>query len=116
MFVIADVTNPKYAPLEIQATVPDYKLPFITIVDDGQEPFSMFANLGKYHCILKPVVKYRSLDILRQAFQAAIVDRAFAKHKELQRKKTQSLSTVSAEEFIRPKVSSPKDGSASLEF
>ena len=104
MFVIADVTNPKSAPLELQATVPDYQIPFVTIIEDGQEPFSMFSDLAKYDWVLKPVVKYRSLDILRQAFQGAIVDRAFAMHKALQSKKAKTLETVSAEEFLRPRL------------
>ncbi|MBV5343671.1 pentapeptide repeat-containing protein, partial [bacterium] len=28
-FVIADITNPKSSPLELQATVPDYQIPFV---------------------------------------------------------------------------------------
>jgi len=100
MFVIADITNPNSAPLELEATVPDYQIPFVTIIEEGQKPFSMFGDLRKYDWVLKPVVTYRSLDILRAAFQAAIVDRAFAKHKELQHLKAQSLSSVSAEEFL----------------
>jgi hypothetical protein len=34
-FVIADVTNPKSSPLELQAVVPDYQIPFVPII---QEP------------------------------------------------------------------------------
>ncbi len=64
----------------------------------------MFGDLGKYDWVLKPVVKYRCLDVLREAFQPAIVDRAFAKHKELQSKKAQELNSVSAEQFLRPKL------------
>jgi hypothetical protein len=32
-FVIADITNPRSAPLELQATVPDYMIPFVPISD-----------------------------------------------------------------------------------
>jgi len=101
MFVIADMTNPKSAPLELQATVPDYQIPFVPIIEAGQEPFSMFGDLRKYDWVLEPVVTYASLEVLRGAFQAAIVDRAFAKHKELQTKKARQLETVSAEDFLR---------------
>jgi hypothetical protein len=31
-FVIADITNPRSVPLELQATVPDYMVPFVTIL------------------------------------------------------------------------------------
>src|SRR6202035_1050552 len=52
-FVIADITNPRSAPLELQATVPDYMIPFVPILQDGEPVFSMFANLQtKYDWVL----------------------------------------------------------------
>src|SRR4051812_27383353 len=33
-FVIVDITNPRSAPLELQATVPDYMVPFAPILQD----------------------------------------------------------------------------------
>jgi len=30
-FVIADITNPRSAPLELQATIPEYMIPFVPI-------------------------------------------------------------------------------------
>jgi Pentapeptide repeats (8 copies) len=49
-FIIADITNPKSAPLELQATVPNYMIPFVPILQDGEPAFSMFLNLQtKYH-------------------------------------------------------------------
>ena len=44
-FVIADVTNPKSAPLELQATVPEIMVPFLPIIEEGQEPFAMSDGL-----------------------------------------------------------------------
>src|SRR5208337_5492941 len=44
-FVIADVTKPKSAPLELQATVPEIMVPFQPIIEEGQEPFSMLTDL-----------------------------------------------------------------------
>ena len=32
-FVIVDITNPKSAPLELQAIVPEYMIPFVPILD-----------------------------------------------------------------------------------
>jgi hypothetical protein len=43
-FVIADITNPRSAPLELQATIPDYMIPFVPILQEGESAFSMFAN------------------------------------------------------------------------
>src|SRR5262245_31095344 len=43
-FVIVDITNPRSAPLELQATVPDTMVPFVPILQQGEEPFSMFVD------------------------------------------------------------------------
>jgi hypothetical protein len=47
-FVIADVTDSRAAPLELQATVPDYMVPFVPILHEGEQPFSMLVDLQKY--------------------------------------------------------------------
>jgi hypothetical protein len=43
-FVIVDITNPRSAPLELQATVPNYMVPFVPILQDGEEPSSRRAR------------------------------------------------------------------------
>jgi hypothetical protein len=43
-FVIVDITNPRSTPLELQAAVPDYMVPFVPILQQGEEPFSMFVD------------------------------------------------------------------------
>ncbi len=48
LFVIADITNPRSSPLELQATVPYFRIPFVPIIQKGEEPFSMFNDL--YGC------------------------------------------------------------------
>lgn len=106
MFVIADVTNPKSAPLELQATVPDYQIPFVPIIEEGEPPFSMLADLQKYDWVLE-TLRYPSVEVLSRAFQGAIVDRAFEKHKELQARKARQRDTVSAEDYLRPATPSP---------
>jgi hypothetical protein len=37
-FVIVDITNPRSAPLELQAAVPDYMVPFAPILQQGSNP------------------------------------------------------------------------------
>src|SRR5262249_52862815 len=65
-FVIVDITNPRSTPLELQATVPDYMIPFVPILEQGQEPFAMFADLqNKYDWVLKPVIEYSSVGVKR---------------------------------------------------
>jgi hypothetical protein len=46
-FVIVDITNPRPTPLELQATVPDYMIPFAPILEREQAPFAMFVDLQK---------------------------------------------------------------------
>ncbi len=48
-FVIADITNPKSAPLELQATVPEIMVPFRPIIEEGEQPFSMLQDLWTKH-------------------------------------------------------------------
>src|SRR5262249_30099467 len=62
-FVIVDITNPRSAPLELQAAVPDYMIPFVPLLEKGQEPFSVLADLlNNYDWVLKPTIAYSSAD------------------------------------------------------
>jgi len=100
LFVIADITNPKSSPLELQASVPDYQVPFVPIIQEGEEPFSMFRDLrGKYDWVLKPL-KYSNIDNLLLGFKRAIIDRAWEKHHELQRKKVVEIEALSIDEYL----------------
>ena len=99
-FVVADITNPKSSPLELQATVPDYQIPFVTILEAGEAPFSMFSDLWtKYPWVLDPI-DFRSVDRLRAGFRTGILERAFAKRRELLQQKARSPQVVSIEQFI----------------
>src|SRR5260370_6180200 len=44
-FIIADITNPKSSPLELQPTVPNYIPPFLPLIPQGEQPFPMFTDL-----------------------------------------------------------------------
>ncbi|MCX6220834.1 MAG: pentapeptide repeat-containing protein [Bacteroidia bacterium] len=85
-FVIADITNPKSAPLELQATVPDYKIPFLTIIQEGEMPFSMFSDLQKYNWVL-PTMSYGSETALLQGFKKGIIDKALDADRRLYEEK-----------------------------
>ena len=47
LFIIADITNPQSVPLELQATIPNYMIPFVPIIQEGEKPFAMFVDLWK---------------------------------------------------------------------
>jgi hypothetical protein len=91
-FVIVDITNPRSAPLELQATVPDYMVPFVPILQQGEQPFAMFVDLqNKYDWVLQPVVGYPSVDRLIEVLEDKVVRPAEAKFNELLARRTKLL-------------------------
>ena len=82
-FVIADITNPKSAPLELQATVPEIMVPFQPIIQQGEEPFAMLADLQRKHDWVFKTIRYSSLDRLIQTMNDEIIRPAEAKFKQL---------------------------------
>jgi Pentapeptide repeats (8 copies) len=91
-FVIVDITNPRSAPLELQATVPDYMVPFAPILQQGEQPFSTFVDLqNKYDWVLQPVVGYPSVDRLIDVLEDKIVRPAEVKFNELLARRTDQL-------------------------
>lgn len=97
-FVIADITKPRSVPQELEATVPDYEIPFVPIQQRGEQPYSMFTDLQKYPWML-PLLEYPDVDGLLGAIERGIVRRALEKSEELIRRKGERLSVVHAEDF-----------------
>jgi uncharacterized protein YjbI with pentapeptide repeats len=73
-FVIADVTNPKSSPLELQATVPEIMVPFQPIIAQGEKPFAMLQDLWIKHrdWVFEPI-EYSSVDRLVETIDAEII-------------------------------------------
>ncbi len=92
LFIIADITNPKSSPLELQATIPNYMVPFVPIIHEGEQPFSMFRDLKNKHpeCVLD-VIAYDSASTLVRKLGNAVIRPALKKHDELLVKKVQEL-------------------------
>ena len=90
--MIADITNPKSCPLELQSTVPDYMVPFVPIIQEGEEPFSMFRDLHiKYKkWVLMPLI-YDSSEGLIKVLDDAIIQPALQVHSELIAEKAAEL-------------------------
>jgi Pentapeptide repeats (8 copies) len=91
-FVIADVTNPKSAPLELQATVPEVMVPFRPIIQEGEKPFSMLEDLWIQHrdWVFEPLY-YSSLDALVRALDEKIIEPAKARFAELLARKAEKM-------------------------
>ena len=92
-FIIADITNPKSSPLELQATVPNYMIPFVPIIQEGEQPFSMFRDLkGKYDWVLDILV-YDTPSNLIKGLERAVVTPALEMRDALLSKKMEQLRT-----------------------
>ena len=91
-FVIADITNPRSAPLELQAIVPDYMIPFVPIIEKGEEPLAMFTDLWIKHreWVLDPI-RYSSVDRLIEVLDAEIVRPAEERFADLLARKAEKL-------------------------
>jgi len=95
-FVIVDITNPRSTPLELQAAVPDYMIPFAPILQEGEEPFAMLVDLqNKYDWVLQPIFSYPSVERLIEGLEDKIVRPAEAKFNELQAPRTKQLRVES---------------------
>jgi Pentapeptide repeats (8 copies) len=91
-FVIADVTNPKSAPLELQAIIPEIMVPFRPIIEEGEEPFAMLTDLWIKHreWVFEPLY-YSSLDGLVLALDERIIRPAEARFIELLARKAERM-------------------------
>lgn len=99
-FVIADVTNPKSSPLELQATVPDYQIPFVPIIQEGESPFAMMVDLQNKYSWVLPTVTYDSMETLIKVLKPLIIDPAMKKRNELRIIKAQVPEAISGRDFL----------------
>ena len=98
MFVIADLTSPKSTPLELEATVKQFKIPYIPIIDISVDPrpFAMLVDSQKsFHWVL-PTLKYESKEDLLDSenLETYIIEPAFAKREELRKAKNQEPEAI----------------------
>jgi len=102
-FVIADVTNPKSSPLELQATVPDYQIPFVPIIQEGESPFAMMVDLQKKYDWVLDTVSYDSLDTLIEILKPLIIDPAIKMRDKLRIIKAAEPTIISGREWKEKK-------------
>ena len=99
-FVIADITNPKSSPLELQATVPDYQIPFVPIIQEGESPFAMMVDLQKKYNWVLNTVTYDSMETLIKVLKPLIIDPAMKKRQELRIIKAQEPEVISGKAYL----------------
>ena len=100
LFVIADITNPRSSPLELQATVPDYQIPFVPIVQEGEQSFARMVDLQKKYDWVMDTLYYDSIESLINALKPAIIDPAIEKHNELRLIKAKESQIRSVKDFL----------------
>jgi uncharacterized protein YjbI with pentapeptide repeats len=98
MFVIADLTSPKSTPLELEATIKQFKIPYIPIIDISVDPrpFAMLVDSqNSFHWVL-PTLKYESkVDLLDgENLKTYIIEPAFAKREQLREAKNQEPEAI----------------------
>jgi hypothetical protein len=112
LFVIADITNPESSPLDLQAQLPDYQIPFVPIIQEGESPFAMMVDLQKKYDWVLDTLSYSSIETLIKALKPAIIDPAIQKHNELGVIKAREPKIGSASDFIDDKGLDNPSGSA----
>jgi uncharacterized protein YjbI with pentapeptide repeats len=98
-FVIVDISGPRSVPLELQATVPDYMIPFVPILQGGESAFAMFVDLQTKHDWVLDTLTYNSCQELIEVLDDAVIDPALAKRHELERRRVQTAPVRRASDF-----------------
>jgi hypothetical protein len=81
-FIIADLTEPRSLPKELEAIVPTLAVPVQPVLEGVTRPYSMFQGYWKYHWVLK-VYRYESLETLIASLRDRVIAPAEAKVQEL---------------------------------
>jgi hypothetical protein len=100
-FIIADLTEPKSIPQELQAIVGGFQRPVIPIIEilkkNKEEPFSMFADYYKYPWV-HAVIKYSSKRVLFQHFDK-LIDEAEKFRKRITAGRNENINSKSIEDI-----------------
>jgi uncharacterized protein YjbI with pentapeptide repeats len=99
-FIIADITKPRSVQQELQATIPNYMIPFVPIIQEGEEPYSMFVDLqNKYDKWVLDLLVYADVDQLVRVVEIAIIKPAETKRRFLLAEKAKGIRKRYASEF-----------------
>jgi len=85
-FIIADITEPRSIPQELQAIVPHLQVPVQPLILEGSTgEYAMFQDLNKYPWVL-PIHQYKDLNYLLDSLGENIIAPAEAKAHELKKR------------------------------
>jgi uncharacterized protein YjbI with pentapeptide repeats len=99
-FIVADITAPKSVPLELGVIVPNYMVPLVPLLQEGERPFSMFEDLWKKYreWVLEPL-NYKSVNQLIRVFKKAVVEPANERVELLRMRKAETLVNRRAADY-----------------
>ena len=81
-FVIADLSGPS-VPMELQATVPNTRIPFAPIIEKGRKIPPLLMDFRKYDWWLTPTFVFTDTKHLISGLKTEVIDLAEKKHEEL---------------------------------
>jgi hypothetical protein len=91
VFVIADLTEARSIPTELEAFVPDVAVPVQPVLLQGGEAYSMFKDYWKYDWVLPPV-RYDSTEGLLASLDDEVIAPAEAKVLDLRARRIAALN------------------------
>lgn len=99
-FIIVDITDPMSSPLELQATMPYFKIPFVPIIEEGKKRFFMLRDLKeKYGDWLLDLLEYDSCDNLINVLETAVVKPALEMSDKILEEKPAEIKKRHVREF-----------------
>lgn len=95
-FVIADLTDPRSVPQELQRLVPNLpSVPIQPIIQEGQSPYSMFPDFGAYLSVMPPL-RYRDSAHLQAILRSSVIEPAKLKSEEIAARRNAYSKSLSA--------------------
>jgi hypothetical protein len=82
--------------------IPDYRVPFVPICQEGEQELGMTADLRDKYTWILDTVTYGPVDVLINSLRATIIDPAIEKYNELKLIKARDPRIKSATDFLRP--------------
>jgi uncharacterized protein YjbI with pentapeptide repeats len=89
-FVIIDLTDPKCSPHEATLTIPNIKIPFLPIIQEGQREYAMFRDFKNYQWLCEGKTYKDKNDLIQNIKK--LTDAAETKYLEIRDKKDNSSS------------------------
>ena len=93
-FMIVDVTNPKSSPLKMAKPMPEIQAPIMPIIQQGEGPITMFADLHEDCEFVLDTVSYNSMNELMRKLKPNIIDPAIGKYDELRLIKAKTPTVI----------------------